>query len=251
MSTEPRWASTLGAMKLTVAGKGRAGKASATHIAGWPRARTSRFFSSTGTSSSVSPARAISNSTRPGCTRSPGSTLRVSTVPGTSARIVVFSRRAWAVACRARAAASAGPPSARSCIASRACSAAVRATVSACSACSSASRAISWRANRSRRRAASRLACSSRASASRTAACARGRVERRSWSRAAVASAAWASRSSARSTASTSPGCTASPSCTRRSSTTPVTGLPTWARETATTRPVATTVCTSGRAVTS
>ncbi len=76
------------------------------HLADCPRASTSRFFSSSATSTSVVPSPAISNRTWPGCTRSPGSAWRVSTVPATSARIVALSSCAWALASRAWALAS-------------------------------------------------------------------------------------------------------------------------------------------------
>ena len=114
-------------------------------MAAWPTASTSRFFSSSGTSTSVSSLRAISNRTRLGCTRSPGSTLRVSTVPATSVRIVVLASCALALATRARAAASFGLPATSERAVSRACSAAVRAMVSACIARSIVSRATACR----------------------------------------------------------------------------------------------------------
>ena len=249
-STVPRWGSMLGAIKSSWAAKGWRGYASAMHLADCPRASTSRFFSSSATSTSVVPSPAISNRTWPGCTRSPGSAWRVSTVPATSARIVALSSCAWALASRAWALASWDWPGCSACACSWACSAARRARVSASMACSSASWLMAcWLASR-RRRSSSRRACCHCCCVCCTARWACGRVDCCSSVKAARAWRTWACRSSARSTASTSPGRTRSPSRTCRCSTTPVMGLPTCTRAGAVTRPVATTVCTRGWATT-
>ena len=219
-------------------------------VACCPRASTCKFFSSSATSTSVAPSGASSNSTCPGCTRSPGSAWRVSTVPASSARRVALSSCACAWASWAWAWRSSAWPGCRARACSWACSAWVRAKDSACCACSSTSGVTPCCTASTRRRSSSRCACCHWRWACCASSTAWGRVVLRSSCSAARACCTWACRSSARSTASTSPGRTRSPSRTRRSSTTAVRGLPTWVREGVVMRPVATTVCTRGCAAT-
>ncbi len=119
-----------------------------------------KFRSSSGTRISVLPSSAIVSKVRPGCTRSPGSTLRVNTVPATSARTFVLASCACSAARRSRSKTSSTLPGASAATLKRVNSKLLRATLSALSACSLASADNIAGSVKLRLRSASRRACS-------------------------------------------------------------------------------------------
>ena len=182
----------------------------------------------------------------PGCTKSPGSTLRVRTIPVTSLRTWVLASCACRATRRSRSTISSALPGASASAFKRADSTLLRARLSAFSDCSSSSFEMTESLAKIRLRCSSRLACANCTCALAKSTLAWGRVLLISSFSAASAWRTCAVSSSDLSTNSKSPRVTRSPSCTRRLSTTPVISLPTCVRDTVTTRPVATTVCTNG-----